>query len=115
MDILSVAETWWPQAGVCHVSGGVMYYSRNNDRNHRKRVGIVLTEKLSRSVTNVLPFSDRIILLKLYAKPVNINVVPVYAPTSVGEGRFEAMVGPYGLGYAMIVANIFANSARRKT
>jgi len=48
MEILGVAETWWPQAGVCHVSGGVMYYSGNNDRNHRKRVGIVLTEKLSK-------------------------------------------------------------------
>jgi len=62
-------------------------------------------------VINVLPFSDRIILLKLYAKPVNINVIQVYAPTTdstedeietfyeeVGEERFEALVGPYGLG-----------------
>jgi len=31
MDILGVAETWWSQAGVCHFSGGVMYYSGNND------------------------------------------------------------------------------------
>jgi len=50
MDILGVAETWWTQAGVRHVSGGVMYYSGNYDRNHRKGVGIVLTENLSRSV-----------------------------------------------------------------
>jgi len=105
----------------------------NNDRNHRKGVGIVLTEKLSISVINVLPFSDRIKLLKLYAKPVNVNVTQVYAPTTVstedeietfheelkqvlkqvknheinvimgdfnakvGEGRFEALVGPYEL------------------
>jgi len=45
MDFLGVAET-----RVCHVPGGVMYYSAINDRNHRKGVGIVLTENLSRSV-----------------------------------------------------------------
>jgi len=27
-------------------------------------------------------FLDKIILLKLYAKPVNINVIQVYAPTT---------------------------------
>jgi len=27
MEILGVAEMWWRQAGVCHVSGWVMYYS----------------------------------------------------------------------------------------
>jgi len=66
----------------------------NNERNHRKGVGIVLTEKLSRSVINVLPFSDRIILLKLYAKTLNVNVIQVYAPTTVStEDKIETFHG----------------------
>lgn len=134
LDILGVAETWWPGTGRCDTGNTAFYYSGNNDRNHRKGVGIVITKQLLKSVIEFVPYSDRTALLKLRAKPTNFNIIQVYAPTAespdqdvaqfyseieellkltrkhdvnvimgdfnakIGKGKFENLVGPYGLG-----------------
>ena len=36
IDILRVAETWWPDAGMCFVSGDVFYYSGNQNKDHKR-------------------------------------------------------------------------------
>lgn len=91
IDILGVAETWWPDAGICEVSGGTMYYSGNQDKRHRKGVGIIVSEKFSKSVINFFPHSDRMALIKLNAIPINVNIIQVYAPTSDStEDEIEA-------------------------
>lgn len=96
IDILGVAETWWPDVGKCVTQGKVLFYSGNQDKNHRKGVGIIIPEKISSSIINFLPHSDRIALLKLKAHPVNLNIIQVYAPTSDApedevEGFYEEL------------------------
>lgn len=134
LDILGVAETWWPDAGECEVQNGVFFYSGNSDPKHRKGVGIVITKELLKSVITFVPYSDRTALLKLKARPNDLNIIQVYAPTAdspehevekfydevqellrltkkqdvniimgdfnakIGNGQFEEIVGPYGLG-----------------
>ncbi|XP_030760432.1 craniofacial development protein 2-like [Sitophilus oryzae] len=120
LDILGVAETWWPGVGECNVDNGVFFYSGNEDPKHRK--------------VDFVPYSDRTALLKLRAKPSDLNIIQVYAPTAdspdhdverfydevkellkltkkhdvniimsdfnakVGKGKFEEIIGSYGLG-----------------
>ena len=50
---------------------------------HELGVGILLNKKAANSVVGFWPVSDRIALVKLKAKPFNIKVMQVYAPTSV--------------------------------
>lgn len=82
IDILGVSKTWWPDNGMCIVTGGRFYYSGNQNKNHRNGVGIFITDKLSTSIIDFFPYSDRLALLKISARPVNLNVIQAYAPTS---------------------------------
>ncbi|XP_030754468.1 craniofacial development protein 2-like [Sitophilus oryzae] len=81
LDILGVAETWWPGVGECKVDNGVFFYSGNEDPKHRKGVGIVVTKEILKFVVDFVPYSDRTALLKLRARPSNLNIIQVYAPT----------------------------------
>lgn len=90
VDILGVSETWWPDNGMCAVNGGRFYYSGNQNKNHQNGMGIFITDKLSASTMDFFPYSDRFALLKLSAKPVNLNVIQTYAPTAEStEQEFE--------------------------
>ncbi|XP_011174808.3 craniofacial development protein 2 [Solenopsis invicta] len=82
IDILGVAETWWPGAGVCNTGGGAFYYSGNQDRNHRKRVGIIVSESFKNCIIDFIPYSDRITLMRVNARPTNLNIIQIYAPTA---------------------------------
>ena len=42
----------------------------------------MMTKKTSRPVMGYLAISDRTVVVKLQAKPFNIVVIPMYAPTS---------------------------------
>ncbi|XP_057667206.1 craniofacial development protein 2-like [Diorhabda carinulata] len=82
IDILGVAETWWPDSGICPVENGVFYYSRNQDRNHRKGVGIIISKNLIKYVVDFVPYPDRTALIKFRAKPVDLNIIQLYASTA---------------------------------
>jgi len=64
------------------VENGAFFYSGNDDRDHRRGVGIVVAKKLLASVVDFVPYSDRTALLKLRAKPNDLNIIQVYAPTA---------------------------------
>ena len=57
-----------------------MYYPGGD--NHERGVGILLNKTVANSVIGFWPVSGRIALVKLKAKPFNINIIQVYAPTS---------------------------------
>ena len=50
--------------------------------NHHRGIGILLNRNVANSVIGFWPVSERIALVKLKAKPFNINITQVYAPTS---------------------------------
>lgn len=62
---------------MCDAYGAVKYYSGNNEPKHRRGIGIVISKNVYRSVINFLSHSDRIALLKVHAKPVNVNFIQV--------------------------------------
>lgn len=78
IDILGISETRWPKAGRCTTDD----YSGNDDNHHRHGVAVVISNKIHGAVTTFVPYLDQIIMLQLQAKPVNLNIIQIYAPTA---------------------------------
>ncbi|XP_055387190.1 craniofacial development protein 2-like [Condylostylus longicornis] len=81
-DFCGNVEDWWPNGGECSAQGVKFYYSDNNSPSHRDGVSIIVTEPLGKCVTNFIPLSDRAMILKINTKPVELNVIQIYAPTT---------------------------------
>ena len=62
-----------------------MIYS--GGENYRNGVGIVMKNSAAKSKMVFWAISDRVIMMKLEAKPYNINVMQVYAPTQDHDGE----------------------------
>ncbi|XP_055387849.1 craniofacial development protein 2-like [Condylostylus longicornis] len=81
IDILGISETWWAGSGECVTNGPKLYHSGNETDAHRRGVGVIIPQHLTNCVTNFMPESDRVMLLKINAKPLTLNIIQVYAPT----------------------------------
>lgn len=82
VDILGISDTKWPGQGKHFTSDEhVLYHSGSDQPTERYGVGILLAKEMSRAVTNFVPLSNRAMLIRLEAKPYNINIIQLYAPT----------------------------------
>ena len=54
---------------------------------HRNGVGIVMKNSVAKSMMGFRAISDRVIMMKIEAKPFNINVMQVYAPKQDHDGE----------------------------
>lgn len=82
ISILGISEMRWPGAGRCVVDDYTVYYSGEDTQYHRNGVAIIVSKEIMNSVTSVSPVSDRIIVIQINSKPVKLNIVQVYAPTT---------------------------------
>lgn len=82
VDVMGISEMRWPGGGECQMEDHIVYYAGNEDRNHRQGVGFIVKRELKPSIISCLPYSDRVILLKLRGNPFNINFIQIYAPTT---------------------------------
>ena len=80
LDILGVCETRWTGSGIIQRENHDMIYA--GGESHARGVGIIMGKNIAKSSKGYWTVSDRIILLKLAAKPFGINIVQCYAPTS---------------------------------
>ena len=83
MDIQGLAETHWTEEGKIIQENRTMIYS--GGEKHRNGVGIVIRKSAAKSMMGFWAISDRVIMMKLEAKPFNINVMQAYAPTQDHE------------------------------
>uniref|UniRef100_A0A8D8UNP4 Craniofacial development protein 2 n=1 Tax=Cacopsylla melanoneura TaxID=428564 RepID=A0A8D8UNP4_9HEMI len=81
-SILGISEMRWSGSGKQIEENHIIYYAGENSRQHKNGVGIILTKEIDRSVKTFTPISDRIILIQIEAKPVNLNIFQIYAPTT---------------------------------
>ncbi|XP_039291048.1 craniofacial development protein 2-like [Nilaparvata lugens] len=84
LSIMGVSEMRWPGSGSLNIQDHQVYYSGTDDGRHELGVGFIMTKEVAKCVDNVVPVSSRVILVQLKAKPVNINIIQVYAPTTDG-------------------------------
>lgn len=82
IPIMGLAEARWTGSGSCTRNNMILYYSGTDNKNHISGVGIMINKCFQRNVITFIPYNDRMMLLKLRAHPLNINLVQVYAPTS---------------------------------
>lgn len=72
----------WPGTGYKDEDEFRTYYSGTTNSMFQHGVGIVVQKKIVQCVTNFVPVSERVMLFQLNARPANINLIQIYAPTS---------------------------------
>lgn len=82
IEVLGLSEVRWPNAGECISDGVVLYYSGCRDGEHQHGVGIMIKKELKQYVANFVPYNERMMLIQLRTKPINTNLIQVYAPTA---------------------------------
>lgn len=61
---------------------GWMFYHSGHECLLQRGVGFLVAPKFVKSILKVEPVSDRLIAMRLDAKPRPITIVPVYMPTT---------------------------------
>ena len=80
IDILGISEMRWTGAGRNTHKGYSIIYS--GGQHHERGVGVILGKNTANAVKGYWTISDRVILIKLSARPLDLNIIQVYAPTS---------------------------------
>ncbi|GFO32009.1 craniofacial development protein 2 [Plakobranchus ocellatus] len=83
LKILGLAEVRWTGAGSMKLGSKTLIYS--GEHTHERGVGILLDVTTAKSLGSWCPISDRVVGAKLVAKPLNLGIIQVYAPTSDSE------------------------------
>ena len=78
---MGIAEPRWTDTENIEKDDYTMIYSGGED--HKNGVGIIFRSEVAKSLIRYWPISDRVVMVKLKAKPFNINMIQVYAPTQV--------------------------------
>ncbi|GFO01877.1 craniofacial development protein 2 [Plakobranchus ocellatus] len=82
-NILGLAEVRWKGAGSMKQGSKILIYSGR--QKHERGVCILFDVTTATSLGRWCPISDRNIVAKLVAKPLNLKIIQVYAPTSDSE------------------------------
>ena len=80
LDVVGISEVRWTGSGQIGSDGWNFYYSGGDK--HEAGVGVLMRRDLAESVVGCWQVSKRVILIKIAAKPVGLNIMQVYAPTS---------------------------------
>lgn len=80
INILGISEMRWKNSGERREGDHLIIYS--GGERHARGVGFVLDKEHARAVKGFMAFSDRVILLKISSKPLDYNIIQVYAPTT---------------------------------
>lgn len=82
VQLLGISETRWTGKGHFTSSEGHTVYFSGNEKGGQKGVAFIANQHIAKRVLGYNPINDRLISLRLQAKPINITVIQVYAPTS---------------------------------
>ena len=80
VNSMGVSEMRWTGLGKVVLDDYTYIYSGGSKNKYR--VGMVIDKETSKSIVAYLAVSDRVLLVKLQGKPVNLSVIHLYAPTN---------------------------------
>ncbi|GFO50452.1 craniofacial development protein 2 [Plakobranchus ocellatus] len=83
LNILGLAEVRRKGAGSMKLGRKTLIYSGGHT--HERGVGILFDVTTAKSLGSWCPISDRIVIAKLIAKPLNLGIIQLYAPISDSE------------------------------
>ena len=81
-DIIGLAETKWVGTREETTDNGHKFFYSGHEKLKRHGVGFLIRKELVNSILNFNMISSRIISIQIAAKPMNITIIQVYAPTS---------------------------------
>lgn len=84
IDVVAIQEVRWLDVGQIDVGEYVIYYS-GSQSSHHFGSGFAVHRKLVPHVIEFRPISDKLSLLMLDTKPINICIVNAHAPTEVSN------------------------------
>ena len=81
-DTVGLAETRWTGEGETSTEEGhKIWYSEEREK-HQHGVAFIVRKEITDCVISCTPVNSRIISIRIAAKPINITVTQVYAPTT---------------------------------
>ncbi|GFN95634.1 endonuclease-reverse transcriptase [Plakobranchus ocellatus] len=80
LNILGLSEVRWKGAGKITSGGHEIIYSGGTES--EKGVGIIVDQTVTKAIKGYWTLSDRVLLVKIAGKPVDLNIIQVYAPTA---------------------------------
>ena len=83
VNILGLSEVRWKEQGDFYSDGYRIIYSGGTES--QRGVAVVLDNEISRKVITIDQRSDRLLVVKIKADPVDLVIVQVYMPTSDHE------------------------------
>ena len=80
IDVLGVSEVRWRDGGELLSDEFRMVYSGGTEK--ERGVAIIMERKMAGRVMDIVKVSDRLMMVKMEARPVNLVLIQVYMPTS---------------------------------
>ncbi|GFO16672.1 craniofacial development protein 2-like protein [Plakobranchus ocellatus] len=80
LNILGLSEVRWKGAGKITSGGHEIIYSGWTES--EKGEGIIVDQTVTKAIKGYWALSDRVLLVKIAGKPVDLNIIQVYAPTA---------------------------------
>ena len=81
-NVLGLAEVRWPNIGETVTEDGHKIWHSGESVKHEKGVAVIVHKDSTGSVIECRPISSRMMSIRMAAKPQNITIIQVYAPTS---------------------------------
>ena len=86
-DIIGLAEMRWTGFGETNSEDGHKIYYSGEEKQHKYGVGFIVRKETTGYIMSCTPVSSRIISMRVSAKPKNITIIQVYAPSSDHEDQ----------------------------
>lgn len=94
ISVTGLSETHWKYGGHFTSQNGNLILCSGNEINSANGVSFIIDKTIKGAVLGYETVNDRIITIKLQAQPVNLNIIQVYAPTSVSfQDEIESFYG----------------------
>ena len=81
-DIIGLCEVRWTGFGETSTDEGHRLWFSGDDKKHTQGVAFIVRKEIASSVISCTPISSRMISIRISAKPHNITIIQVYAPTT---------------------------------
>ena len=81
--ILGISEVRWQGAG--KATPGTFEIFHSDGAEHERGLALMLDQDMAKTVKGYWTLSDRVLLLKIARKPLNLNIIQIYAPTSTSR------------------------------
>ena len=81
-DIIGLAEVRWTGFGETVTEEGNKIWYSGQEKHHQQGVAFIVRKEITGCIISCTPVSSRIISIRVSAKPKNITIIQIYAPSS---------------------------------